>query len=50
VLTGFYAKMNLYSQQTWPNIIKLYVKQKWATRERLNNHCNNKGLLSMKQQ
>jgi len=29
------------------------IKQKfihWATRERLNNHCNNNGLLGMKQQ
>jgi len=38
--------MDLYSQPTQPNMIKLYNKQKfihWATRGRLNNHCN-KGL------
>jgi len=45
--------MDLYSQPTWPNMQKLYTKQKfiyWATRGRLNNHCNNNGLLGMKQQ
>jgi len=39
-------------QPTWPDTIKLYIKQKfihWSTRRRLNNHCNNKGLLGMKQ-
>jgi len=43
--------MDLYSQPTYPNMIKVYIKQKfihWATRGRLNNHCKNQALLGMK--
>jgi len=48
LLIGFYTKMDLYSQPTYPNTSNFYINQKfihWATRGRLNNHCNNKGLL-----
>jgi len=41
LLIGFYTKMDLYSQPTWPKTGNFYIKQKfihWATRGRLNNH------------
>jgi len=51
LLFGFYTKMDLYNQPTQPNLINLWIKQKfihWATRGSLNNHCNNKDLLGIK--
>jgi len=45
--------MNLYSQQILkPKTLTVDIKQKlihWATRGRLNNHCNNKDLFGIKQ-
>jgi len=49
LLIGFYTKMDLYSQPTWPNMGNFYVKFiHWATRGRLNNHCNNKDVIGIK--
>jgi len=44
LVNWFYTKMDLYSQPTYPNA-KVY-----SLGYKINNHCNNKGLLGMKQQ
>jgi len=40
--------MDTYGQQTWLTTLKPDIKQKFIHWE--NNHCNNNGLLGMKQQ
>jgi len=35
LLIGFYTKMDLYNQPTWPNTLKLDIKQNWHYK---NNH------------
>jgi len=50
LLIGFYTKMDLLVSQLSLTRLNCTLKKfiHWVTRGRLNNHCNNKGLLGMK--